>query len=121
VPLHRVRRAGRRTPPGRTLPCLPLATGIAGLDHGSAGGAAGGGPLWGVGNSGPSGISRVAGRHGGAGNLSLRPHAGVPHRGGGPVMKRLILPTLTVLALTPVLAAQDGPSVTLFNSGRTLV
>jgi hypothetical protein len=35
-------------------------------------------------------------------------------------MKRLI-PFALALILAPALAAQDGPSVTLFNSGRTLV
>jgi hypothetical protein len=36
-------------------------------------------------------------------------------------MKRLIPSVLSVLTMAPVLPAQDGPSVTLFNSGRTLV
>lgn len=36
-------------------------------------------------------------------------------------MKRLMPLVLAVLAAVPVLPAQDGPSVTLFNSGRTLV
>ena len=36
-------------------------------------------------------------------------------------MKRLIPFVLTVLAAAPVLPAQEGSSVTLFNSGRTLV
>jgi hypothetical protein len=36
-------------------------------------------------------------------------------------MKRLIPFALAMLTVVPVLPAQEGPSVTLFNSGRTLV